>query len=440
MVDLTAGALPGARPLARMPGLGQRLFWRGYDSALLGLTLMVMSDMPNRWGLASEVWLMVYGLFVLRAATVWRAFYRQAARNWTLMLYPGVCLLSVIWSGSPVTSAVSGVQMTMTVLIAMFLGWRFAPRQLVVTIWALLTLAALASLGNWATGVFQPVYSDVGGLLGIYTSKNMLGHYSQFAAQISLTLMLMGQGHAPRAARWLAPLTLVLCVLAVVLSKSMTAVLLLPLYGGLTLLLNRRRLPPLLRHGAIAALVLALSLGPLALAMAGIDPVAEVLRATGKDATLTGRTELWSIAYGLASQAPLTGLGFGAFWAMDRYDSLHFAVIQAGATAPSFHNFIADVSVGTGLMGLGAMFALLGTVLSRALRHYRASGSALSVGCLILVLVPMNVGLLEPYLYRQHEFMLMWLVMLGVSIRSHLPPFVVPAPVRHESLDVNESR
>ena len=92
------------------------------------------------------------------------------------------------------------------------------------------------------------------------------------------------------------------------------------------------------------------------------------------------------------------------------------------------------------LMGLGAMFALLGTVLSRALRHYRASGSALSVGCLILVLVPMNVGLLEPYLYRQHEFMLMWLVMLGVSIRSHLPPFVVPAPVRHESLDVNESR
>ena len=59
---------------------------------------------------------------------------------------------------------------------------------------------------------------------------------------------------------------------------------------------------------------------------------------------------------------------------------------------------------------------------------------------LILVLVPMNVGLLEPYLYRQHEFMLMWLVMLGVSIRSHLPPFVVPAPVRHESLDVNESR
>ncbi|WP_145963384.1 hypothetical protein [Paracoccus mutanolyticus] len=215
MVDLTAGALPGARPLARMPGLGQRLFWRGYDSALLGLTLMVMSDMPNRWGLASEVWLMVYGLFVLRAATVWRAFYRQVARNWTLMLYPGVCLLSVIWSGSPVTSAVSGVQMTMTVLIAMFLGWRFVPRQLVARSGR---CCRWRPWPRWGTGRRACSASRRRGRpLGISTSKNMLGHYSQFAAQISLTLMLMGQGQAPRAARWLAPLTLVLCVLAVVL-------------------------------------------------------------------------------------------------------------------------------------------------------------------------------------------------------------------------------
>ena len=140
------------------------------------------------------------------------------------------------------------------------------------------------------------------------------------------------------------------------------------------------------------------------------------------------------LVYGVpAAWVLIVGLTvFGVLFALN--SALHSYLIVSYASEDG-------VSLDVGFYYMAnAMGRLLGTVLSRALRHYRASGSALSVGCLILVLVPMNVGLLEPYLYRQHEFMLMWLVMLGVSIRSHLPPFVVPAPVRHESLDVNESR
>ena len=115
------------------------------------------------------------------------------------------------------------------------------------------TLAGAAlSILNLATGAFQPVYSDVGGLLGIYTSKNMLGHYSLFALLIALSLMLSAPDEMPRPARWIAAPALVICALAVVLSKSMTAVVLMPCYAGLVLLLNRDRLPPALRAASTA--------------------------------------------------------------------------------------------------------------------------------------------------------------------------------------------
>lgn len=438
MVDLTARP-EGLAPPVRFTGIGQRVFWQVYDLTVLTLMIIAMADMPNRWGgLAPVVWLAVYLLVLGRVLMMWRSFYQMLVRNWTLLLYPAVALMSVIWSGSRGTTLVGGVQLTMSVLIAMYIGWRFSPRQLVVAFCTIVTTAAALGLMNWLTGVFQPVYSDVGGLLGIYTNKNMLGHYSQMAAVLALTVLLMRPGQVPRLLRLAAPLAFAICAVAVVLSKSMTAVLLMPCYVGLLLLLNRKRLPLALRHGAIATIVLLISLGPLVLAMFGIDPLQEVFRATGKDATLTGRTDLWSIAAHVAAQAPLIGQGFGAFWAMDQFAPERYAVIEAGAvTAASFHNFMADIMVGTGLLGLAAMFALIGTVLSRTWRYYLASGSALAVGCLVTSLMPINIGLVETYMYRQHELMLSWMVMLAVSIASHAPPFI-RYPSRGPAVDESE--
>ena len=106
----------------------------------------------------------------------------------------------------------------------------------------------------------------------------------------------------------------------------------------------------------------------------------------------------------------------GAFWVNDRFATQHFQVLRAGSNAPSFHNFFADVGVGTGLIGIAAILTLILTTLRRAFRAWRASGSAMSVCWLVLSILPVNVGLVEPFLYRQHEFMLTWMVMLGVSL------------------------
>lgn len=397
--------------------IGQRAMWLGYDIALALVFIATAADLPYRWGASPLGWAAIYGAAVLRFLSVWPDLFRLLSRNWVYLLYPAVCVASVIWSLSRPVSLVAGVQIAMTILVASYLGWRFAPRQLVLMVFSVLFIGSFASVLNLTLGLFGGAhFSAVGGLQGIYANKNTLGHTSLFLILLALTLMLMPRADVPRLARWLAPLAVGLGAVAVLASKSMTAVVLTPLYLGLLLLLNRRRLPGWVRHGAVATAVLAAALAPPLLMLAGIDPLAILFDATGKDATLTGRTELWSIAATEIARVPLTGHGFGAFWSAPRFDPQRFEVLRAGATSPSFHNVIADIGVGTGLLGIAAMLTLVIATLRRTRRFWRADGGALAAGCLTSVLLPINLSLAEPYLYRQHEFMMAWLVMLGVSL------------------------
>lgn len=400
--------------------------WLTYDVGL-GLAVMATAgDIPFRWGVSPIFWAVIYAAAVLRILSVWPDYFRLLARNWVYLLYPAVCLASVSWSVARGTTIAGGVQVAMSALIACYLGWRFAPRQLMLLAFVTLSAGTFASLLNLATGAFGGArFSAVGGLQGIYANKNTLGHTSLLLVLLSITLILMPRARVPRLVRRLAPLTVLGGAIAVVMSKSMTAVVLMPLFLFLMMMLNRRRLPGALRHGAVAAIVLAVALVPVLLTLAGIDPLAMLFDATGKDATLTGRTELWSIAATEIAKAPLTGYGFGGFWVAPQFEAQRFEVLRAGATAAAFHDVFADVGIGTGLLGIAAMLGLVLTTLRRTIRFWRLDGGPLAVGCLVTVLLPVGLSLLEPYLYRQHELMAAWLIMIGVSLRQRTGP--VPA-------------
>lgn len=400
--------------------LGQRAMWLGYDAGLALLFMATAADIPFQWGVSPMAWALIYAAATLRFLSVWPGYFRLLARNSAYLLYPAVCLASVLWSAARGSSLIGGIQITMTVFIACYLGWRFAPRQIVLLAFAVLFMGTTGSFLNLTMGLFDgPSYSAVGGLQGIYANKNTLGHTSLVLMLLALTLILMPRIQVPRLARWLALPAVVMSAVTVVMSKSMTALVLLPIYLAMLFLLNRRRLPAWLRHVAAAGVVVAIAVSPAVMTLAGIDPAAELLAATGKDATLTGRTELWAIAANEFAKVPITGHGYGAFWQAPQFASQRFEVLRAGATSPSLHNVFADVGVGTGLLGLAALLALVLTTLRRAVRFWRNDGTPLAVGCLVTVLLPINLSLVEPYLYRQHEFMLSWLIMLGISLAQH---------------------
>lgn len=408
---------------APRPGVGQRAFWRGWDLAIVFLALILAGDTLNRWGVSAPAWMLVYGLAFLRILSVWPAFWQVLVRNRVCIAYPLVALVSVLWSFDRPATVAGGIQLLMSAFIAMFAGWRYAPRQLMLIALGALGLGVMASAVNWATLVFGgPLYSAVGGLLGIYTNKNMLGHYGLMVVLLAVSVTLMPPSEAPRPLRLLTPLIAGVAGFMVVLSLSMTSVVLMPCYVMLLFLLNRRRMPVLLRFAMVAGVVLLAGSVPLLLGLLGLDPFTLLLDATGKDATLTGRTELWAIAAENIAQAPLFGHGYQAFWSSSQFAAQHFAVLRAGATAPSFHNFIADVMIGNGLIGLIAMLAMILRSLSLAFGFWRRDGSAVAVAALVTLLLPVTLAMVEPYFYRQHEVMTMWVIMMGVSILHHSLP------------------
>src|SRR5690606_14758862 len=69
---------------------------------------------------------------------------------------------------------------------------------------------------------------------------------------------------------------------------------------------------PNLRKGALlAGTMLAVGAVLVGLNLGGLDLL---LTAFGKDATLTGRTYLWSQGWAAAANAPFFGVGYQAYW------------------------------------------------------------------------------------------------------------------------------
>jgi exopolysaccharide production protein ExoQ len=347
-------------------------------------------------------------------AMLWPLLGPLIGRNRAVLAFPLVCLLSAVWSVAPLTTLAAASQLAMTVLIALYLGWRYASSTLLRALFIVLTLAMLLSLLHWATGVFPwPATSRSGGVNGLFSHKNMLGQRALFAALVMLAIWLMPRDEASSPLKRLALAALPFVLLALVLSQSATALLLLPALAGMLALLCLRRIPPALSAPVLVLALLGLALGPVLLAVGGVDPVALMLDALGKEATLTGRTDLWAVAWKVWAGHPLLGVGHAAFWAAPEFANQRLLTQQAGAiTSASFHNFVLEILVGTGPIGVLAMLALIAVC---ARRLWRLSGSVAGCAGLVLLVGIVAMSLLGASLYRAHEFMLVLLVLLTVS-------------------------
>jgi len=391
------------------------------DTALLFLTLMVSCDMLVHLGPSqSAAWLVCYTVALLRVMMLWPEYGAMLLRNKVILAYPFVCLISVLWSKAPTETLVSSIQLTMTFVIASYLAWRYSLSAITRAVFVVLAFTMALSVLHWATSVFPwQVYSRAGGLIGVFSQKNMLGQRALFCAVIILAIWLMPRREASRNMKTCASVAMLLTLLALVLSQSMTSVLLLPALMGLMALICIRRIPPLVSTSVAAMTMLTIALGPVVLAVAGVEPLGILLASVGKDATLTGRTELWHVAQQVRADFPLLGVGYGAFWAAPEFANERLMTQHAGAvTSVSFHNFILEILVASGLPGAVAMLALLATAALRLMRLVLRTGSVAASCNLVLLFGIIVTSLLGPSLYRGHEFMILLLVMFTASARE----------------------
>jgi exopolysaccharide production protein ExoQ len=318
------------------------------------------------------------------------------AFRWLLLL-PAVCMASVLWSEAPGASLRAGVQLFLTFVIAILVARRLSPGALLSGL--ILVLAAIVAL-SVATGSYR---SDTGALTGYFASKNAMG-----AASALLAVAAAGQvGRPGRRGSYRAggALALLLGAGGVVLSQSMGALVAMSIglctYPVLSVL---RRLSLRLQVVVCIACV-SLAGFVIVLLIANIDAVsAAILAATGKDITLTGRTDLWRVGLEQIAERPWLGQGYQAFWQPGNPEAEHLwrAFGIESRTGFHFHNLYLSNAVEIGIPGAALQAVFLVVLGLSTLRlalgsvDYRAA-TLLAMTVMVLAMTPLEVPAFFPF-------------------------------------------
>ncbi len=307
------------------------------------------------------------GLILLRPADI----IKTATQNWLVLLLPAFCVFSFIWSREPTLSLRFGLQLLATVAIALAIYRRLSPRAFCLTLFGCLGALMVASL------LFGNVRSDIGAWTGIYGSKNALAGAASMFVVVSLGVALNSR-HRP-ILRIVAIGGFFLGFALVILAQSVSALGLLPPTLIVMLLLVGSRSLGRLRATVICTFALLfLAILTLVVQANSSAVMAYVLETTGKDVTLTGRTELWAVALNLISERPLLGVGYQAFWVKGHADAealwAIFGIDSRGGF--NFHNMYLSNAVEIGILGvLLQTVMLLGSAILTAIWAMRTANA-----------------------------------------------------------------
>ena len=266
-------------------------------------------------------------------------------RWWVVLLLPGYCLLTALWSQYPDNTLRYGLQLMFTLVVAVVITGRISTTTLMRGLFVVYAIGVVASV----------VLGRNGGAawLGIFGSKNA------FAAHIAVFALIAVAMVADRGAHPLLRMAALGGALIsgplLVLAQSAGAILMVvPCIAVIILVLSTGRLSP--QQKLFLAIFVALVLAALALVVVttGDALLADVLEGSGKDPTLTGRTDLWATGLGFIAERPLQGLGYRAFWVSGfaPAEELWAMFLVPSGAGFNFHNTYISNAVEIGLIGL----------------------------------------------------------------------------------------
>jgi len=331
-----------------------------------GLLLMGVSNDPSKpddpmlrlyW---IPPYLIIVGLTVLRA--------RRLTRYWAPLI-PALAIVawayaSKYWSILPDVTSRRVVAFAMTTLLGFYLGGALEYRRFVLLMAGAFLALSLASL---IVVLAAPIYgidhqANGGDWRGVWSEKNTLALFMVLGVVSAISAFMLD-----RRRQWLWSAMLGLCFLLLLMSKGKTALLCVLLTLGLTggLWLMRRG-----RVLGVITLWATVTLGSIAGFVVWLAPDL-VLKAVGKDPTLTGRTQIWKAVLDQVALHPKLGFGFAAFWQLDSAPA-NIIRKQTRWPVPTAHNGWLDLLVQIGWIGIDLFIAVLvATIVAVAVRTAR---------------------------------------------------------------------
>lgn len=331
-----------------------------FSQALLPTVLASEAD-PESSALLRLMWLPVYGVtLILAFLRPWR-FISSLAAIWLIMACVALACASTLWAIEPDIALRRAFALVMTTIFGVYVAYRFGWRDV---IGMLAITSAILAVGNLVASLATPgfgVHQDVnaGAWRGMFFEKNALGAEMARGAMIFLCAAIF----QPRR-RWMWAGFILLAVFLVIMSRSATSLLSVLLAFGVIAGVG------LLRRGPATALVFTY-LGVIVAGTLGvflITDTAGFLELLGKDATLTGRTDIWVLILDSIQERPWLGYGYHTYW----HDPLGPAFFIREATqwpVPSAHNGWLELALSLGWVGVGlfglAFFIILIMSISR---------------------------------------------------------------------------
>ena len=342
--------------------------------------------------------------------------------NTLILVFLAYCALSTLWSDHTFvafkrwTKEVGDIEMVLVILTEVDLSVALK-RLLASAAFLLLPISMLfikyyPDLGRaYNYWTFEPMY------IGITTNKNELGMICLVYGVGCLWCFLSAYkdrsvpGRNRRLLAHSAILLIAFWLLAT--SNSMTSVLCFFMAGGLMVMITLTQVG---RKSAIVHLIVAASVAATsAVVFFGVG-----LKALGRDLTLTGRTEIWSIVLGVAGN-PLVGTGFESFWLGDRLQRIWEAF---GLHIQEAHNGYIEVYLNLGWIGILILAALIVSGYRHVLRAIRANDSlsALKAGFFLSAIL---------YSFTEAGFRMLspiWTAFLLVVIATPPSPISIAPP------------
>jgi len=361
------------------------------------------------------------------------------ARWWYLLLLPTYCLLSTLWSQYPDLTLRYSLQLALTLAVAIVIAGRVGAPTLLRMLFVVYAIGVVLSI---AIG-HRPMGSA---WFGIFGSKNAFAAHVAVFALVSVAVLF--DRNSPFILRLGGLGGAVISPPLLVLAQSAGAIMMVvPCIGIILGVMLTERLTGMQKVFLTVCALIGAAAFALFLMMNGETLLAEILDSSGKDPTLTGRTDLWSIGLSFIAERPLQGLGYRAFWVTGFAPAEQlWAMFKVPSGAGfNFHNTYISNAVEIGLLGLALqVFIIYGGAILMAMyalaRPTAENAFLLGMQALVILRSFIEVEVffefsvrsilaVATFVYAAHGLaMLMRRAPSSVPRRQPSPPAVDPGP------------
>ncbi len=272
----------------------------------------------------------------------WKGFFYVGSKGILQLLLLALILFSIFWSADMGSTLTYLKGLIRIYLLAIYLAMRYTIREQMRFIAIALGTSAVLSIVLSPIPSFGGIHKapELAGMWsGIFGHKNELGYMMAWSAGVSSHLAL-----SMNRFRWLLWAIFGVSVCLIILSRSTTSLMILI---TMILLLPFYRIIQKTNYKLQVIMVSFALLLLISISMLLLGNVESVVGASGKDLTLSGRTDLWEFIFAKIFERPWFGYGFYGFWDSSVAESLR----RQHPWASNAHNGFLEMTLELGIVG-----------------------------------------------------------------------------------------